>query len=129
MEKENKKLRKEHEKAERARIIKLVDMAYKSDPRIREENKLVEAEKQQKKDDKRNWKIKQAQEREAIKKAYQDSLMAEENAKKKAREDELAAKKQKAMEYRKTVTELNKVLKETLPGTNFDRFWVESIER
>lgn len=63
MEKENKKLRKEHEKAERARLIKLVDLAYQNDPRIREEQKLIEEEKQKKKDDKRNYKIKQAQER------------------------------------------------------------------
>ena len=48
MEKENKKLRKEHEKAERARLIKLVDLAYQNDPRIREEQKLIEEEKRKK---------------------------------------------------------------------------------
>jgi DnaJ homolog subfamily C member 2 len=35
MEKENKKIRDKHNKKERARIIKLVELAYKSDPRIR----------------------------------------------------------------------------------------------
>ena len=35
MERENKRLRKKHEKAERSRIIKLVEMAYENDPRIK----------------------------------------------------------------------------------------------
>lgn len=34
MENENKALRKKHEKEERKRLIKLVDRAYKLDPRI-----------------------------------------------------------------------------------------------
>jgi len=35
MEKENKKMRDKYTKKERARIIKLVDLAYKNDPRIK----------------------------------------------------------------------------------------------
>lgn len=37
MEKENKKMRDKYAKKERARIIKLVDTAYKKDPRIKQE--------------------------------------------------------------------------------------------
>lgn len=37
MEKENKKRADKHIKKERARITKLVDLAYKNDPRIKEQ--------------------------------------------------------------------------------------------
>jgi hypothetical protein len=42
MEKENKKQRDKHLKKERARIIKLVELAYKSDPRIKRQKDLEE---------------------------------------------------------------------------------------
>jgi len=45
MEKENKKLREKHNKKERSRIMKLVDLAYKYDPRIKAENEKLEEEK------------------------------------------------------------------------------------
>lgn len=45
MENENRKLRKEHERAERKRLNKLVDGAYKRDPRIRREQEMIEKEK------------------------------------------------------------------------------------
>ena len=45
MEKENKKLRSEHEKKERARIITLAQRAYTNDPRIKKEQAEIEAEK------------------------------------------------------------------------------------
>lgn len=37
MEKENKKIRDKHIKKERARLMRLVDIAYKNDPRIKEQ--------------------------------------------------------------------------------------------
>jgi DnaJ family protein C protein 2 len=49
MEKENKKLRDKYTKKERARIIKLVELAYKADPRIRRQREEEEAEKVRKK--------------------------------------------------------------------------------
>lgn len=45
MENENRNGRKKYMKAERARFIKLVELAYKKDPRIRKEQELIEAEK------------------------------------------------------------------------------------
>ena len=51
MEKENKKIRDKYNKKERARLIKLVDMAYKNDPRIKEEIEKEEAEKLRKKEE------------------------------------------------------------------------------
>ena len=36
MEKQNKNVRDKHQKKERARIIKLVEMAYKYDPRVKQ---------------------------------------------------------------------------------------------
>lgn len=49
MEGENRKLRKEHEREERKRLNKLVDGAYRRDPRIKREKEMIEIEKQQKK--------------------------------------------------------------------------------
>ena len=58
MEKENAKLRKVHEKAERKRIFTLTNRAYDMDPRIMAEKKMVEQRlaeaKQAKKDAKAN---------------------------------------------------------------------------
>ena len=56
MEQENKKLRAVHEKKERARLIKLSEMAYNNDPRIKRQQELEEAEKLRKKQEKREFK-------------------------------------------------------------------------
>ena len=45
MEQENKRRRAKYVKAERARILKLVETAYDNDPRIRKEREEIEAEK------------------------------------------------------------------------------------
>jgi DnaJ family protein C protein 2 len=50
MDKENKKLRSEHEKKERARLITLSERSYNNDPRIKREREEDEAQKQIKKD-------------------------------------------------------------------------------
>lgn len=45
MEKENKKLRDKHVKKERARLIKLAELAYKLDPRVKKYKEDEELEK------------------------------------------------------------------------------------
>ena len=45
MEQENKRARKKYEKAERTRLLKLFNLAYENDPRIRKEAEEIEAEK------------------------------------------------------------------------------------
>ena len=67
MEKENKKLRREHELKERRRIMNLTDLAYKNDPRIQEELKQIEAEKERLKEEKRAYRAKIAADKEALK--------------------------------------------------------------
>jgi hypothetical protein len=42
MEKENKRIRDKHQKKERARLINLVDLAYKLDPRIKLQKQFEE---------------------------------------------------------------------------------------
>lgn len=66
MEQENKKLRAVHEKKERARLIKLSELAYNNDPRIKRERELIELEKQRKKEEKREAKAKEAKAREEM---------------------------------------------------------------
>ena len=68
MEQENKKLRAQYERKERARLIKLSEMAYNCDPRIRKERELVEQEKLRKKEEKRNYKAAAARQLEQAQK-------------------------------------------------------------
>jgi len=61
MENENKRLRAKYEKKERARLIKLAEMSYNNDPRIKRELKEAEIERQRKKDEKKMYKQAQYQ--------------------------------------------------------------------
>jgi len=70
MENENKKVRSVHERKERARLIKLSEMAYNCDPRIRLARESEEKEKLRKKDEKRNFKAAAAQKLEQVAKDY-----------------------------------------------------------
>lgn len=56
MEAENRRCRKEHVNAERKRLINLTETAYNNDPRILKELKLIEEEKQRKKQEKWDYK-------------------------------------------------------------------------
>jgi hypothetical protein len=56
MENENRRLRAKYEKKERARLIKLVEMCYNNDPRIKKEKAEADLEKQRKKDEKKMFK-------------------------------------------------------------------------
>lgn len=49
MEKENKKLKDKYMKKERSRLIKLAELAYKLDPRIKKIREAEELEKKRKK--------------------------------------------------------------------------------
>ena len=57
MDNENKRLRAKYEKKERARLIKLAEMAYNNDPRIKREQIEAELERQKKKDEKKQFKL------------------------------------------------------------------------
>jgi DnaJ family protein C protein 2 len=62
MEKENQRVRTKYQKKERARIIKLVELAYKADPRIKRQKELEEMEKIRKKQEVRDRKEKERKE-------------------------------------------------------------------
>ena len=51
MEQENRRCRAKYDKAERKRILLLVERAYENDPRIRKEREEIEAEKQRKREE------------------------------------------------------------------------------
>jgi len=91
MEQENKKLRAQYERKERARLIKHSEMAYNLDPRIRKERELAEAEKLRKKEEKRNYKAAEARKLEqAVKDAQQkkeDEAIAKADKDKREREE------------------------------------------
>lgn len=77
MEKENKKIRDKHMKKERARIIKLVELAYKYDPRIKAQKFKEEQEKLRIKQEIRDRKEKERREIEEKQKAEEDAKQAE----------------------------------------------------
>lgn len=81
MEQENKRCRAKYVKLERQRILKLVELAYDNDPRIRKEREEIEAEKQRKKDEIRARKQAAAKVKEDAIRKRQEEREAEERAK------------------------------------------------
>ncbi len=77
MEKENKKLRAEHEKKERARIITLTERCYNNDPRIRREREAAEAERQRKKDEKKAHRAERHNEKAEMHRQIEERKQAE----------------------------------------------------
>lgn len=77
MENENKKTRKTYENKERSRLIKLSEMAYNLDPRIKLARDGEEAAKEKKKQDKRDFKRKEAEERERVQREYDEKKAAD----------------------------------------------------
>ena len=125
MEKENKRSRDKYLKKERARIIKLVELAYKADPRIRRQKEEEEAEKLRKKQEIRDRKEKERKEIEDRDRAIQEAKQREIDA---MLEEEKKVKEEKAREVQRR-KECVKVLyllsEERAPGTRYDRYFLE----
>lgn len=127
MEKENKKIRDKHVKKERARLNKLVDTAYKFDPRIKAHIEKEEAEKLRKKEEVRMMKEKARQEIEE--KVRQQELLKQQEIDRK-NEEERKAKEEKEAIIRKRkehVRRLGEICQEKLPGSKYDRFFAEEF--
>ena len=129
MEQENKRCRAKYVKAERARIMRLVELAYNNDPRIRKEREEIEAEKQRKKEEIRQRKIAAAKAKTDAIAEKQAKKEAEEKAKQEEAQAAAAAKKESDLAYKKAWKELLAICQETLAGSNYDRFWVEGQQR
>ena len=129
MEQENKRCRAKYVKAERARILRLVELAHDNDPRIRKEREEIEAEKQRKRDEIRARKQAAAKVKEDAIRKRQEEREAEERAKQEGIEAAARAKKAADLAYKNAVKELITLCEETLAGTNYDRFWVEGKQR
>lgn len=106
MDNENRKLRAKHEKKERARLIKLAEMAYKNDPRIKKELEEAELERQRKKEEKKLYKQQQAQFMEEKKREQEEKKAAEQQAKIEAENKVKEEKRQTAINYKQKVKEL-----------------------
>ena len=126
MEQENRRLRKKYEVAERKRLFTLFERAYDNDPRIQAELAEIEAEKLRKKQENQEKKKQAKQAKLDIVKAQEDKKKAAEQAKLDEIQAEKDARKNKAIAYKQGLKELATLCQETLPGTNYDRFWVES---
>ena len=95
MEKENKRQRDKHIKKERARIIKLVELAYKNDPRIKRQVEMEEQEKLRKKQEIRDRKEKERKEIEDRERAIEEAKQRELELK---QEEQKRIKEEKARE-------------------------------
>ena len=114
MENENKKVRAKYEKKERARLIRLSETCYNNDPRIKKELEEAEAERQRKKNEKKDFKAQQAMERDKIKKDQEDRKAAEAQAKIDAENAAKEAVRQTQISYRNKVKELIELCKTKL---------------
>ena len=123
MEKENKKIRDKYTKKERARIIKLVELAYKFDPRIKYQKLLEEQERQRVKQEKREKK-------ETMRKEQEEKLRQEEDVKQKEierlQEEERRQKEEKDAQLKKR-KEAVKELIALCENTQYDRFFIEEF--
>jgi len=108
MEKQNDKMTADQRKAERSRLLKLAELAYKKDPRIKKHDDDIEAEKKRKKDAIQEERRK-AQEATA-RAAELERLQKEEEDKKKA--EEAAEQKKKRERDAKTLTKKRKLLRQ-----------------
>lgn len=126
MEAENRKIRKEYVNAERKRLIKLTEAAYNNDPRIQRELREVEEAKQRKKKEKYEYKQQQKQAELDMQRRYEEEKLNAERADKERIKAEEEAKKQKQIAYKQRVKDLIELCQAKLPGTRYDKFWVES---
>ena len=129
MEKENKKSRDKYHKKERARIIKLVELAYKGDPRIKRQKEEEEAEKLRKKQEIRDRKEKERKEIEDRDRLVQEAKQREIDAK---LDEEKKVKEEKARQVlirKESVKQLYLLTEERAPGTRYDRFFVEEFAK
>jgi hypothetical protein len=127
MEKKNKAERDKHTKLERKRLLKLAETAYELDPRIQAIIRKEKEEKDALKKGKQDIKQKKYKEEEAAKAALK---AAEEKAKEGDAEAKKAAKEAKRLagqKYRATVKDLIAVCVENMPGTNYDKFYVDEL--
>ena len=125
MEKENKKQGDKHMKKERIRLTKLVELAYKADPRIKRQKEEEELEKARKKQEVRDRKALQRKEIEDRDKAVEDAKQKEVDLKlgeeKRIKDERL----KETLRRRESVKQLAIVCESRIPdGCKFDKYWV-----
>lgn len=127
MERENRKIKASHLKKERQRIIKLVNMARDTDPRILKAKKEEEEERLRKKQEQQMKKEKFKQEKLDIKKKEED----EQNAKERKKEEEEKMAKDKKVQlqddFKKATKVLKALFKDKINAPQYDRFYLEVL--
>lgn len=127
MEKENKRERDKHMKKERLRIIKMVELAYKNDPRIRRQREQEEAEKLRKKQEIRDRKEREKKDQEDRERAVEEAKQRELEAK---QEEERRVRKEKGEEVtrrKEAIRNLIAICEERAPGTRYDKYFIEEF--
>lgn len=129
MEQENKRIANKYQKKERKRIITLVELAYKCDPRIKIEKEKEEQEKQRKKQEVKDRKDKQRKELED-KIKEQEMIKQREIDLKNEEERRLKEEKEALLKRRKELVKLiSNLCEEKLPESNFDRYFVQEFSK
>lgn len=127
MEKQNKQERDKHTKIERKRMIKLAETCYELDPRIQAIIKKEKDEKDAIKKSKQDVKQKKYKEEEAKKKAEEEAKKKDKEGAEAEKKAAKEAKKLAGQKYRATVKELIAICVENMPGTNYDKFYVDEL--
>jgi len=127
MEKQNKKQTEKYDKEERKRLIDLTNLAYSNDPRIKAVQKAEADAKEAIKKAKKDAKAQQYKLIEEAKKVEEEKKVqeAKDEAVKKAEAKE--AKKLAGRKYRQTVKDLIAYCVEKMPGTNYDKYYIDEL--
>lgn len=116
-------------KKERARIIKLVELAYKGDPRVKRQKELEELEKLRKKQEVRDRKEKERKDLEDKERVIQEAKQREIDAKADEERKIKDEKVREAQRRREAVRTLSMLSEERAPGTRYDRFFFEEFTK
>ena len=127
MEKQNKAERDKHAKAERKRLLKLAETCYELDPRIQAIIRKEKEEKEALKKSKQDVKQKKYKEEEAKKKAEADAAAKAKDGDAETKKAAKEAKRLAGQKYRATVKDLIAICVENMPGTNYDKFYVDEL--
>ena len=102
-------------------------MAFNNDPRIKKEKEEAELERQRKKEEKKFYKQQQALVIEDRKREQEEKKAAEQQLKTEMESRVKEEKRLVAINFKQKVKELIELCQFKLPGTTYDKFWVESI--
>lgn len=127
MERQNAKIRKKYDDAERKRILKLIDAAEKFDPRIKAEREEKERKKREEKERREQEKL----ERELAKKRAEDEKKAQAEKEQKEKEEKERLEREARKKKQQEAKSLRQRLKKSVQAkcTNLDKLLFDDFQQ